>query len=210
MAATLSAVLREESGKQKAIKLRKNGQVPGVLYGDGKPSENISVSAQELSRLLLRNGSGKLINLSIKKGKKTEEEHVLIKEFQRHPIKGNLLHIDFLRVAMDRPVIVKVPVHLQNEEKRLKDGGILEQVIHEVEVSCLPSNIPDRILVDVSKLSIGSGIHIKDLIVPEGVRLAGSPDEVVVLVASPTVAIEATATEPSAAEPEIVGGKKEG
>jgi large subunit ribosomal protein L25 len=209
MEVTLSAVQREELGKQKVIKLRKNGQVPGVLYGEGKPAEHICVSAQELSRLLLKSGSGRLISLNIKKGKKTEEEHVLIKEFQRHPIKGSVLHIDFLRVAMDRPVTVKVPIHLQNEEKRLKDGAILEIVTHEIEVSCLPAMIPDRFLIDVSKLTIGSGFHIKELIVPEGVRILDSPEEVVVLAATPTVGLEPTAAEPTAAEPEVVGAKKE-
>jgi len=203
----LAAEEREASGKQKSIKLRQNGQIPGVLYGEGKPVEHLAVNAHQFSHLALKHGLGKLIKLDIQKGKKTITEQVLIKECQRHPVKGNILHIDFFRVALDHPVNIKVPVHLTGEDKRPRDGAILEIAIHELEINCLPAQIPDRIMVDVSKLMIGAGIHVKDIIVPEEIRITSPADEVVVLASSPTVAVEPTSGG-AANEPEVVGVKK--
>jgi large subunit ribosomal protein L25 len=206
MAISLAASVREGLGKQKVIKLRQEGLVPGVLYGEGKPAEHICLDSRELHKVFLKGGSGKLIDLNIQKGKKTAEtEHVIVKDFQRHPVKGNLIHIDFLRVAMDHLITVKVPVHLVGEEKRNKDGAILETLLHELEISCLPGNIPDRILIDISKLGMGLGIHVKELAVPEGVKFLNSPEEAVVMASSPTVAAEAVA---GTAAPEVVGGVK--
>jgi large subunit ribosomal protein L25 len=203
----LAAEEREALGKQKTVKFRKNGRIPGVLYGEGKPVEHITVNAHDFSHFVLKHGLGKLISLDIQKGKKTIKEQVLIKECQRHPLKGTILHVDFFRVAMDHPVTVKVPVHITGEEKRSRDGAILEVVVHELEVSCLPANIPDRIMVDVSKLSLGAGLHVKDIVMPDGVKSLTPAEEVVVLAASPTVTAEPTATE-AVAEPEVIGSKK--
>ncbi len=194
---SLAATIREDLGKQKVIKLRQKGEVPAVMYGEGKETQHLTLNGHEVHMLFLKGGSTKLINLKVKKGKKEEQDHVLIKEFQRHPVKGNVIHMDFLRVAMDHLVTVKVPVHL--EEKKTKDGGILELVLHELEVSCLPASIPNRIHLDVSNLTIGSGLHVKDIALPEGVTAVNSPDETVVLAASPTLAAEAAA-ETEAAE----------
>jgi large subunit ribosomal protein L25 len=206
MAISLAATVREGVGKQKVIKLRQEGLVPGVLYGEGKPAEHICLDSRELHKVFHKGGSGKLIDLNIQKGKKsTETEHVIVKDFQRHPVKGNLIHIDFLRVAMDHLITVKAPVHLVGEEKRNKDGAILETLLHELEISCLPGNIPDRILLDVSKLGMGLGIHVKDIAVPEGVKILNAPEEAIVMASLPTVAVEAAET----ASPEVVGGKKE-
>lgn len=203
----LVAEAREALGKQNVAKCRKNGRVPGVLYGEGKPVEHVTLNANELNHFILKHGLGKLISLDIQKGKKTTKEHVLIKECQRHPLKGNILHVDFFRVSMDHMVTVKVPVHITGEEKRSRDGAILEILVHELEVSCLPAHIPDRIMVDVSNLSQGAGLHIKDIVMPEGVRCLTSAEEIVVLVVSPTVGAEPTETETSA-EPEVIGSKK--
>lgn len=202
----LAAEEREALGKQKTVKFRKNGKIPGVLYGEGKPVEHVTVNAHEFSHFVLKHGMGKLISLDIQNGKKTTKEQVLIKECQRHPLKGNILHVDFFRVAMDHPVTVKVPVHLTGEEKRSRDGAILEILVHEMEVSCLPANIPDRIMVDVSKLSLGAGLHVKDIAMPEGVRNLTPAEEVIVIASSATVGAETTPTE--TAEPEVIGSKK--
>jgi large subunit ribosomal protein L25 len=207
MELSLLAEVREGLGKQKAVKLRQSNQIPGVLYGEGKPTEHVTVNAHEFNRLIVKNGSGKLISLNINSGKKAAEKiHVLIKEFQRHPVKGNILHIDFMRVAMDHQVTIKVPVHLVGEEKRTRDGAILEVFFHEMEISCLPANIPNRIQVDVSKLQLGASIHVKDLQIPD-VKFLNSPEEVIVMAALPTVAVEPVET--TATEPEVVGAKKE-
>lgn len=208
---SLAASVREELGKEKVVKLRRKGEIPAVMYGEGKGTEHLTINSHDIQMLFLKGGASKLITLKIKKGKKEEPEHVLVKDYQRHPLKGSLMHVDFLRVSMDHPVTVKTPVHLVNEEKRTNDGAILEQVLHELEVTCLPANIPDRISVDVSKLTLGAGIHVKDLSMPEGVKVLNPPEEVVVLAASPTVAAEPTpaVSAEAAAEPEAVGAKKE-
>jgi large subunit ribosomal protein L25 len=190
---SLAASVREDLGKQKVIKLRQKGEVPAVLYGEGKENEHLTLDALELQKIFLKGGASKLISLKVKKGKKEEQEHVLVKAFQKHPVKGNLIHVDFLRVAMDPLVTVKTPVHLIHEEKRVKDGAVLELVLHELEVSCLPANIPDRILVDVSKLAIGTGIHVKDLVLADGIKILNSPEEAIVMAASPTAAVEPVA-----------------
>lgn len=203
----LSATRREGSGSGASHKLRAKGEVPAVLYGEKKPNENISVNSRELGLVMLRGGAGKLINLKLASGKTDTVEKVLLKDYQVHPMKGNIIHVDFLRVAMNHPVTVKVPVHLIYEEKRPRDGAILEVLLHELEVHCLPANIPDRINIDVSKLAIGSGIHVKDLTMPQGVKVTEGPEEAIVLAAAPTTATEAAPAE--TAEPEVISAKKE-
>jgi large subunit ribosomal protein L25 len=100
---------------------------------------------------------------------------------------------------------VKVPIHLTNEEKRARDGAILETLLHEVEVSCMPANIPEAIVIDVSKLTIGGSVHVKDLQLPAGVKVLNPPEESVLHAAAPTVGVE---TPTAAAEPEVVADKK--
>ena len=196
---SLAASVREELGKQSAGQLRQHGQIPAVLYGEGKENEHLILDSHELQLVFLKGGTTKLINLKIKKGKKDEEQHVLVKDFQKNPLKGNVIHVDFLRVAMDHMVTVKTPVHLKNEDKRNHDGAVLEIVLHELEVSCLPANIPDRIYVDVKSLAMGSGIHVKDLELPEGVKVLNAPEEAIVMAIAPTAAAEAPAAAEAAA-----------
>jgi large subunit ribosomal protein L25 len=212
---SLAATVREGLGKQKVIKLRQQGGVPAVLYGEGKENEHLTLDALELQKIFFKGGASKLISLKIKKGKKEEQEHVLVKAFQKHPVKGNLIHVDFLRVAMDHLVTVKTPVHLIHEEKRVKDGAVLELVLHELEISCLPANIPDRITIDVAKLAMGTGIHVKDLVLAEGIKIMNSPEEAIVMAAAPTAVaevvapVEAEVVAPTTAAPSAAGAKKE-
>lgn len=195
MELSLSAVMREGLGKEKVSKLRQDGQIPGVLYGEGVENQNITMNAHELNQLFFKNGTGKLISLNLQKGKTAAKENVLVKEFQRHPVKGNIIHIDFLRVNMEHLVTVHVPVHMFNEEKRAKDGAILELLLHVVEISCLPGNIPDRLKIDVSKLALGAVIHVKDLVLPEGAKCLNALEEPVIMASAPTVV---EAVEPAA------------
>lgn len=204
----LSAVVREGIGKEKVSKLRQDGQIPGVLYGEGAENQNITLNAHELNQLFSKNGTGKLITLNLQKGKSAAKENVLVKEFQRHPVKGNIIHIDFLRVNMEHSVNVHVPVHMFNEEKRAKDGAILELLLHEVEISCLPGNIPDRLNVDVSKLTLGTVIHVKDLVLPEGTKCLNAPEEPVIMASAPTVEAAAPAVVAEEAAPAAAAGAK--
>jgi large subunit ribosomal protein L25 len=204
----ITVALRENKGTRNAKRSRKIGEIPGVIYGEGKQTEHLSINARDFGRLVSREGTGKLIDLKIQKGKTTEKHHVLIKDLQRHPVKNAIIHVDFLRVAMDQPVTVKVPV--VNDEKKTRDGGIIELLLHELEVSCLPSNIPNRIQINTDTLTIGSKIQVKDLDLGEGVKAVTPLEEVVIQAVSPAVAVETeTAEEPDATEPEGVQENKE-
>lgn len=205
----ISVAVREKLGTGSAKKARKSGVIPGVIYGEGKPTEHLSINAQEFGRLILREGTGKLIKLKIQKGKNAEENQVLIKDLQRHPVKGNIIHVDFLRVAMDHPVTVKVPLYLANDERKTRDGAIIDMLIHELEISCLPGNIPDRIQIHTNKLTAGKKIHVKDLELGEGIKAVTALEEVVVQAIAPTGAAETEATESESAEPEVIKEKKE-
>jgi large subunit ribosomal protein L25 len=206
----ISVSIRENLGTGNAKKVRKSGTIPGVIYGKGKPAEHLSINAQEFGRLVLREGTGKLIGLKIKKGKKTEQDQVLIKDLQRHPVKGNILHVDFLRVEMDRPVTVKVPLYLENDERKTRDGAIIDMNMYELEISCLPGNIPERIQIPTKELTAGGRIHVKDLELGEGIEAISAPEEVVVQAIAPTVAVETEATEqPESAEPEVTKDTEE-
>jgi large subunit ribosomal protein L25 len=206
----ISVAVRENLGTGSAKKVRKSGVIPGVIYGEGKPTEHLSINAQEFGRLVLREGTGKLIKLKIQKGKTAEENQVLIKDLQRHPVKGNIIHVDFLRVAMDHPVTVKVPLYLANDERKTRDGAIIDVLMHELEISCLPGNIPDRIQIHTNELTAGKKIHVKDLELGEGIKAVTALEEVVVQAIAPTVAAETEATEQTeSAEPEVIKEKKE-
>lgn len=205
---TLNANIREGIGKQKVIKLRQNGAIPAVLYGEGKPTQHLTVSAYDLNRVLVKGGISKLISLTVSDGQTKQNEHVLVKELQRHPSKGHLLHLDLMRVAMDHPVSVKVGVHVINEEKRIKDGAVIELLLHELEISCLPNNIPERINIDVHNLTLGNGIHVKDLNLPQGIKALSPLEEMVVLAAAPHGAATPETAEAGEA-PAVVSAKKE-
>lgn len=206
----ITAMVRENMGTRNAKRSRKSGEIPGVIYGEGKQTEHLVINSQDFSRFVSKEGTGKLIELKVQKGKTTEKSHVLIKGIQRHPVKGSIIHVDFLRVAMDHPVTVKVPLHVANDAKKTVDGGIIELVMHELEVSCLPNNIPDRVEIQVADLATGGKVHVKDLKLAQGVKAVTPLDETVVQAVAPTVAVETgTTEEPAAAEPEVVKEKKE-
>jgi len=203
MELSLSASVREGSGKIAARKLRNNGQIPAILYGEGQPTESISVSNLDLQRLISKHGTSKLIKLKVDQGKTEVEQQVLIKEIKNDPLLGKLLHLDFLRVAMNHEITLKVGVHLLNEDKRVRDGAVIEHNLHELEICCLPGNLPEQISVDVSKLVNGTAIYVKNLKLPEGIKAVNSPEEIVVRAVAPKVEV---AEENK--EPEVVGAKK--
>jgi|SRR5690554_2334601 len=187
MEATLTAQIREESGKRISRRLRAEKQLPAVLYG--KENKKLTIDEREAQKLLSAMGMSHLINLKIKtpKKKKDEEHAVLIKETQVHPVKGNLLHLDLYEVSLDHKVTLKIPLILTGEEERVNDGSILEQMLYEIEISCLPTQIPEKIEVDVAKLTMNESITAGELNLPEGVDLVTSPVEHVISAASPKV-----------------------
>ncbi|MBI4475060.1 MAG: 50S ribosomal protein L25/general stress protein Ctc [Acidobacteria bacterium] len=214
----VNAKTREDRGKNAARRLRRQGMVPGVVYG-GK-GENIAVAVDPKAlQKVLRSEAGRNAILKLDIASKGTTNAIL-KSWQVDPIKENFLHADFYRIAMDVAIRVDVPIAIRGEARGVKvDGGVLEVVLREIAVECLPGDIPERIEVDVSDLGINQSIRVSDLPVSVKVKITEDPDQVVVhvvsvkeeAVAAPGVAPAVEGEVAAApAEPEVLKkGKKE-
>jgi large subunit ribosomal protein L25 len=203
----IGALPREAIGKGGARSVRREGRVPGILYGHGEESIPLSVDARELQRLVHSVSiENTIVDLSLKGTRQPYK--VLIREIQRHPTREEYIHVDFFHIAMDEKISVEVPIVLKGEPTGVRNkGGILDHQLRELEVYCLPAEIPERIEVDVSELDIGDAIHVRDLAVPEGVEIEADPDRAVAAVLAPAVVpieeeVAAAVEEP--AEPEVI------
>lgn len=206
MSAVLDAVRRETFGKNEAVRTRQAGKIPAVLYGEKKGvSESVTVDPKELSRILhSESGLNSLISLKIDGA----ETQVLVKEYQIDPVTHKLIHADFLRVAMDKVIRVTVPVHLTGEAKGVKlQGGTLDFVHRDVDVECLPADIPEHITVDVSELMLNQGVRVKDLVTDGKWTAVSEPENLIVHIVAPRAEAVATpdaaAAPAAAAEPEV-------
>ena len=189
---TLNAEARSDLGKGASRRLRRLASlVPAVVYGGDKAPESISMLAKEVAKLLENEAAySHIIELNVGGTK----QNVVIKALQRHPAKGHVMHADFVRVVAGQKLTAIVPVHFINEEAALKKGGEISHVVAEVEVSCLPKDLPEFIEVDLASAVIGSIIHLSDLKAPKGVEfvaLAHGNDLAVANVHAPRVAPEA-------------------
>ena len=185
---TLNAEVRSDLGKGASRRLRRLASlVPAVVYGGEKAPESISLLAKEVAKLLENEASySHIIELTVD-GKK---QNVIIKALQRHPAKGHVMHADFVRVVAGQKLTAIVPVHFIGEEAPVKKGGEVSHVTSELEVTCLPKDLPEFIEVDVSALEIGSIVHLSDLKAPKGVEfvaLAHGNDLAVANVHAPRV-----------------------
>ena len=178
---TLVMESREKTGKGENGRLRKAGYVPCILYGP-EITENIKgkLNMREVEKVLAGRWESTRLNVKLPDGR---EELCLIREAQRHPLNDMPLHVDLLHLVRGHKITVNIPVEVTGREasQGIKDGGVLE-VTHELEVETLPMSIPDVITVDVSALNVGDAIHVKDLVLPEGVEALGDPEEVVAIV----------------------------
>lgn len=182
--ATLNAEPRSETGKGAARQLRRDGRLPAVVYGHGDESKSLTLNAHELDRLLSRiHAATTVIDLAVD-GDETRQ--VLIREIQRHPFRSDVLHVDFFHIRADEKIKVRIPVHLEGEAPGVEEGGILQQVRHELEVECLPGEIPEAFTVDVSGLDIGDSIHVGD-IDARGALILDDADLTICTVAQPSL-----------------------
>ena len=205
---SLSAHVRTATGKSGARRARSEGCVPAVLYGRGRTPRALSVGRKDLLSALRTAGRNALIDLRIAQDGEAQAETVMIEEIQRDHIKREILHVDLHLISLTERLEVSVPVVLTGTPEGVAAGtGILEQVLREVEVRCLPTQIPDRFTVDVSGLRVGASMHVSDLTVGEGIEILTPPEEVLATVVAPAVEEEvAPAAEvEAAAEPEVVG-----
>jgi large subunit ribosomal protein L25 len=200
---SLKAGRREPQGKGGARKLRMVGDIPAVLYGAGGEPVSIKLNAHD-AELLFRSISvdNTLINLEVE-GEKVPVV-TLVREIQTHPARGKLLHVDFLRVQMDVEVELEVPLHLEGTAVGVRDGGVLDQPIHDLPVRCLPADIPESIQVDVSNLNVGDSLRVKDLAVPKGVTIMLDGERTICSVQVPTKLEEVVAPDTTQAEPEVI------
>ena len=195
MEASLAAVTRTGRGKNEARRLRRAGQVPAVVYGgESREGLPVAVDPKALLRILhSESGVNTLIGLTVDGGKASK---VLVKEFQLDPIHSGLLHVDFYRPALDRLITVTVPVTLSGEPVGVKQqGGVLDFVQRDVQVECMPTEIPEHLEVDVRALMIGDGVRLRDLFSDVEWTPVSEPDTLLVHVIAPKVEEEAAAKE---------------
>jgi large subunit ribosomal protein L25 len=205
---TLAARVRDEKGKQVAKRLRRENKIPAIFYGPGAASLMLTVDTHELDMILKKaTGENVIIGLLIESDKGTDSKTVILKELHSDPVKRNYLHADFYEISMDKELTVDITLHFINTPKGATNGGMLQPIRREINVSCLPDKLVDFIQVDVSDLDIGQSLHIRDVTLPDGIKLNQDPDLTVVTVMAPSAA----AVEPAAGEEEgeAAAAKKE-
>lgn len=184
----LTADVRDRFGKGPSRSLRRTGKVPAVFYGREAAPIHLSLDANYLGKMLRDGGSSQVIRLVIQDGDKTTKT-VMFKEIQTHPVSMDLIHADLYEVSMDRKITVNVPVNTfiteGEESKGEAEGGTLQIIRRELEVSCLPNQIPDSIDIDITHLGIGDAVHIEEIDLPEGVEVDADVNFTVVSIAAP-------------------------
>ena len=188
---TLNAQARTDLGKGASRRLRHAANIPAVVYGGSKPAESVTILAKEIAKLFENEAAySHVIELNVDGTK----QNVIVKAMQRHPSKQFIMHADFVRVVAGQKLTAIVPVHFVGEEAPVKKGGEISHVLNEIEVTCLPKDLPEFIEVDLSALEIGAIVHLSDIKAPKGVEfvaLAHGDDKAVANVHAPRVAPEA-------------------
>lgn len=214
----LTAQVREKAGKGVARGLRRNQMVPAVLYSHGK-STPIAMGDKDVTRVLnTEGGEHALINLKLEGAKGAADRLALIKDYQVDPISGKLIHVDLMEVAMNEKVKIEVAVHITGSSIGVKEGGIFQYGQRQLEIECLPGQIPDSIEVDISALKVNESLHVRHIKAAEGIKILTDPDATVATIQPPIseAKLEAMLTATPAAaveggEPELVKKpKKEG
>jgi large subunit ribosomal protein L25 len=200
---------REEVGTRVSKRLRRQGLIPGVLYGRSEP-HSIAIPERELRRALTSEGGLNAILDVVLEGQQTTHPSIL-KEYQQDPVKGRVTHVDFQEVRLDKPIHATVPVHLIGAEDSpgIREGGVLSQISRDVNVEALPMEIPEHLDLDVSRMQMNDTLRLSDLRAPEGVTLLDDPEETVLAsVAMPALEVEPEPVEVEGEEGEAVEGEE--
>jgi len=210
----LSARARTHVGGSVANKLKREGLIPAVIYGGKQESLPLQVGARDISNVLAHAlGENILVELEIENAGTTVSRMALIQEVQHAPLTGSIVHVDFHAVDMNELLNTSVPLEPRGESAGVKNaGGILEQNLRSLEIECLPKDLPEVLIADVSALNIGDSIHVRDIALPAGVTVLDDADLTVFLVAAPAVAevvAPAAAAAAAPAQPEVIKEKKE-
>jgi len=202
---TVEAEPREDFGKNAARRTRAAGRIPGVVYGGGGPVIPVSVDPVGIRNILhSESGHNTIFTLEVR-GK--APARAMVRDWQSEPIRGGLLHVDLVRIALDTKLRLKVAIHVTGEPKGVKvDGGVFEFMLREVEVECLPDDIPEGITVDVSPIALGQSLRVSELTIGPKVKVLTDPNRVVAQVVAPRAEEEkpAETVEATPAEPEVI------
>jgi large subunit ribosomal protein L25 len=206
----LSARPRVEVGRNALSKVRARGAIPAVLYGARDAATNLEIDKKDIQNLLSRAvGENILVDLEIREGATVSNRTSLIQEVQHHPVRGEIIHVDFHAVSMTEEIDAEVVLEPEGEPVGVKTfGGLLQQSMRSLPIRCLPQNLPNLIVVDVSGLNIGESLHVRDIKLPPGVAAVPDEDLTVFIVSEPTVAEEPVAAAEEAAAPEVIKEKK--
>ncbi len=202
----LNVEIRNVKGSGPVCRLRKKGILPAVIYGEGDAPQAVQLATKDFDRVLRHHEAASVIyHLQISDaGKKQKELMALLKDIQHDPVSDFVTHLDFLHISMDKEIAIKVPVVLKGTAIGLKkEGATLEHLLRELEVICLPKNIPNHFDVDVTKVDTHVSIHVRDLALPQGVRTKVDPDAVIVTLTFATREAEAAPADASAPTPEL-------
>lgn len=203
----LSATPRETIGKANR-RLGRDGKIPAVVYGPGRAPISIAVDRHDFELYLQHHSAGAtVVDLAIEGEKKPIS--AMIRDVQHSPIKGNVLHIDFMEVSMNKPVHAVVPLHLVSDPAGVKAGGVLTVNLHELNIEAKPNDLPEAIEADVAALEVGDSLHVSDVVAPAGVTILDDAEAIVASVQAPRVEVEEEAAE-AVAEPELIGKSSEG
>ncbi|HOJ60392.1 MAG TPA: 50S ribosomal protein L25 [bacterium] len=200
---------RSAVGKGAARSARRVGKIPGILYGEKKEAIPISVDRRILEKTFKASGEGENVLVNVVMEGEEDKTLALVREAQHHPVTGTVIHCDFLRVSADRPIITTVPVHTTGSAKGVREGGILELMLRDIQIQCLPLDIPDHLEVDVSHLGIGHALHVSDLPKDPRYTILTAPELALVVVAAPKIEV-AHAAQVMAEEGEAKEGEAEG
>lgn len=204
----LSARPRSEEGRNAVKAVRERGAVPAVIYGGKDAPSNLEVDKKAIDQLLAHAvGENILVELEIQDGSKTINRLSLIQEVQHHPVRGDVIHVDFHAVSQTEEIEAEIVIEPIGEPLGVKTyGGLLQQSIRALAIRCLPKNLPELIQVDVSALNVGESLHVRDIKLPQGVTAAADGELTAFIVSEPTVAVEPAAD--AAAAPEVIKEKK--
>jgi len=209
----LDVQVREEIGSRQLKVVRGEDMIPGIVYGGGKKNTVVKIDRRTFERIRRQHeGESIILHLNVLEGeKKLRDYSVIVTEEQHNPVSEDIMHIDFKRISLKEEIEVKVPVKTLGEPIGVKQGGgSVDHHLWELDVICLPTDMPERIDIDVSELEIGQAVHVKDLPLPEGVKTNHDPEDIVASVVPPMKEEEEVPVEDEDAEPEVIGEKKEG
>lgn len=207
---TLAGYQRTSKKKTETRRLRKEGMIPAVIYGHSEPV-SISISAHEFEKKFHSVSENTIINLNVEEDKKYD---VLVKDYQEDMIKNRILHIDFYEIERGKILRTHVPVHLEGVPQGVREGGIIENQLHEVEIECLPKDIPEFFTLDISALQVGDALHVSDIPVSESVKILTPVEQSIVVITTMKVSLteteEGEATEGEAEGEEAAAAEGEG